>query len=597
MTTTHAINLAAIPDELKALPQWVCWKYVKRANAPKPTKLPYNAITGDMAESDNPMTWATFAQAVDCWEGHGDTFAGIGFVFSELDPYCGIDLDDCLNEQGEPHPSASRALSLLASYSEISPSGRGVKIIVRATKPGDSCKRTGIKWTPNDTGAIEIYDRLRYFTITGNVVPDSVYTIEDRQQQVNEFYAKVFAPKPAAPAKPIKLRGKASPIERCRKYLGKCPDSISGQGGHDKFLRAACECMRFGLSDSETRDLLYEWSQTKSGGEPWNEREIEHKIKSARDKVQAAGEIGSWIQDDPPERAQIEIIPPSKTGASAGVLDRIEAIASGRYASIDFPWPSITSLSQSLLPGTVTLVCGVPGAGKSFWLINAALHWVTMGVPFVIFMLEEDRTYHLQRALAVLEANGNLCDVKWIKAHVAEARAAWKRQEKTLDALGACIYDAPKNRMTLRDLSEWHEQIAPAHRVVVIDPITAASAGKDRYIEDGRFIERAKTVSLETQTSLMLITHPKMGRKKQAITLDDLAGGADFPRFTQTVIVIASHDAAEEVMCFTPFGRGPQSANRMIQLPKTRNAKGQGSAVAFSFGDDLVFNEIGLVCE
>ena len=67
------------------------------------------------------------------------------------------------------------------SYAEVSPSGRGIKVWVRATKPGPRCK----------TGSFEIYDSGHYFTFTGRQYGDRT-TIEGRQHEIDELYANLF---------------------------------------------------------------------------------------------------------------------------------------------------------------------------------------------------------------------------------------------------------------------------------------------------------------------------------------------------------------------------------------------------------------------
>jgi len=67
------INLDKTPPELKALPQWVCY----RAN-----KIPVNPKTGDNAKADDPETWGEFDQAVRYWEGHrANGMAGLALSF------------------------------------------------------------------------------------------------------------------------------------------------------------------------------------------------------------------------------------------------------------------------------------------------------------------------------------------------------------------------------------------------------------------------------------------------------------------------------------------------------------------------------------
>lgn len=136
-----------IPKELTARSQWVVWRLEERDS--KPTKVPY--YTRDRkANPVDPATWLSFEAAWALYERGG--FDGVGYVFSPDDPYCGVDLDPELAETDR-----QTILQRFRSYTELSPSGQGQHIIVKATLSGGGRKR----------GPLEVYDRARYFTITG----------------------------------------------------------------------------------------------------------------------------------------------------------------------------------------------------------------------------------------------------------------------------------------------------------------------------------------------------------------------------------------------------------------------------------------------
>ncbi len=83
-------------------------------------------------------------------------------------------------------------------------------------------------------------------------------------------------------------------VERCRGYLAKVPESISGASGHDKLFRAACECFRFGLSVDEARGVLQWFNETKC--EPsWSDGELEHKLADGARVVESSGEFGTRL--------------------------------------------------------------------------------------------------------------------------------------------------------------------------------------------------------------------------------------------------------------------------------------------------------------
>ena len=159
-------RIAAIPQEMKDRAQWVAWSLVHRAG--KPTKLPIDPKTGYTAKSDDPKTWGTFEQALHA----GAALSGIGYVFSAEDPFCGIDMDGHVDQD---------LIDWMDSYAERSQSGQGAHIIVRASiadGKGRKCKTH------------EVYDRLRYFVVTGDVIHNR--PIAEATDKVAEFIAATF---------------------------------------------------------------------------------------------------------------------------------------------------------------------------------------------------------------------------------------------------------------------------------------------------------------------------------------------------------------------------------------------------------------------
>jgi putative DNA primase/helicase len=146
------VRVENIPEELKVRPQWLVWHAVGE----KPDKVPYSARTGRKASSTDLMTWSTFVEAMETYERDG--YAGLGFVFCSGDPYTGIDLDNCVSENGEIAGWALEIARHLDSYTELSASSSGLHIIVR----GDVSNRR--------KGDVEVYSSKRFFTMTGHVV-------------------------------------------------------------------------------------------------------------------------------------------------------------------------------------------------------------------------------------------------------------------------------------------------------------------------------------------------------------------------------------------------------------------------------------------
>ncbi len=185
------IHPERIPAEMRALPQWVCWRYETRDG--NPTKVPYRARGWGRASSIDPETWGTFEQALKAMERHQHD--GIGFMFAG--DWVGVDIDKCLDpDTGIRAPWAIELLVHFAqgAYMEISPSGTGIHIIGKGQIPGKRNKTT------YQTGAVELYDATspRFFTVTGNALPETSPP-DDISAGLATVYQMVFPPEPAPP--------------------------------------------------------------------------------------------------------------------------------------------------------------------------------------------------------------------------------------------------------------------------------------------------------------------------------------------------------------------------------------------------------------
>ena len=188
MSAAPAIDLTTItenaPECIRQLPQWVAWKYVERDG--KPTKAPVNSRNGSLAKSTEPDTWGTFDEAVAACQNDA-RLAGVGFVFAAGDPYCGVDLDDSVEPDSGPLKGwAADIVERLDSYTEISPSGTGLKVFLKANKPDSRCRKA------YHDGEVEIYDNGRFFTLTGQRLDTASGAIEERQAQLEQVYRSVF---------------------------------------------------------------------------------------------------------------------------------------------------------------------------------------------------------------------------------------------------------------------------------------------------------------------------------------------------------------------------------------------------------------------
>jgi len=241
------INLKAIPNELKNYPNWVCWQ-LKGLIKGKATKIPKDPHTGGYAKSNEPHTWSSFENAYKFLNSNWEKTDGIGFVVSFDDPFTGIDLDHCIDSQtGIIEPWAMEIIKESNSYTEITPSGTGIRIFVKGNVPRGRKK-----------GDIEAYSSGRFFTLTGNHLEGTPTTIEPRQAEIDSFYTKYFAkdkPQGGGIAKPSQI-----PSLDDQKLIEKIKESKSGDKFQKLFMGDFSDYLSWSEADLSLCSMLGFWT-------------------------------------------------------------------------------------------------------------------------------------------------------------------------------------------------------------------------------------------------------------------------------------------------------------------------------------------------
>jgi putative DNA primase/helicase len=172
-----------IPLELRDREQWLLWR--REVVDGRPTKIPYRTASRSVkASTTDSSTWSSYDAAVAA--STEEDIDGRGFVFSPDDPFCGVDVDGCIDEHGELHPAAAEIVKRLDSYTERSPGGRGLHIIIEAKLHGTRHRTGETEWG----GSFEVYDSGRFFTMTG----DGTRVLAVRQDELDELLTEVFPP-------------------------------------------------------------------------------------------------------------------------------------------------------------------------------------------------------------------------------------------------------------------------------------------------------------------------------------------------------------------------------------------------------------------
>ena len=175
----ETINFESIPAELRDKKAFVNWKMKEREKGKK-TKIPVDreGKSIDVLDTKNQLDFET---AKEIYETYG---FGIGFVIDPKNGLVGIDIDHCVDQEGNISPLAQEILESCDSYAEFSPSGNGIHIWIMDSDID------GIHKCRNNEIGLEIYREKRYFTVTGDHIEGTSFTVMAREGVTRDLVGK-----------------------------------------------------------------------------------------------------------------------------------------------------------------------------------------------------------------------------------------------------------------------------------------------------------------------------------------------------------------------------------------------------------------------
>lgn len=330
------MTIETIPDELRTVAQWICWG--ERTRDGKPTKIPLDPDTVTAGSVTDPSTWTDFETALTATADSAVT--GLGFVFTDDDPFVGIDLDHCRDaDTGQPEAWAKTIVDQLDSYTEVSPSGTGYHVYVRGELPPGG----------NRSGNVELYESARFFTVTGDHVPGTPTEIHNRVAALWTVHAEHIADETASTevnantdATPTgnslsdeDLLSRARRAKNGEKFTRLWRGDTSGYDSHSEADMAfACMLAFWTGGDHSQMDRLFRQSglfRTKwdashyADGTTYGEQTIQRAIVQTSDFYESQNADESATETQPPTE---------RPSASSGV-NSIDARLTNLRATID----------------------------------------------------------------------------------------------------------------------------------------------------------------------------------------------------------------------------------------------------------------------
>lgn len=420
-------NPHGLPAQLRQHARFCLWRY-ETVDGQENRKVLYNPATHSRAKANDPNTFGTFSEAMNA----GGDYSGLGVgMFGNL---AAIDIDHCI-ENGQLSPMAADIVSSMSSYTEISPSGTGIRILFYAPGMTYDKDRYYIK---NPARGLEIYIAgmtSRYVTVTGNRLNSA--DIETRSKEcmaVVDKYMKrperqqATAPVPARPLNNSDLSDDDIIRIASKSRTGSTFDELWGGGyagnpSHSEADLALCNMLAFYTGPNPDRiDALFRQSGLMR--DKWEQRDryredtIQKAIDSCNGKFfepkpwepqqirQPSPAPSVGINQAPPATDNQEETPapaePAPKRSTVELFDLfIDKIQTEAYKPIQTGMQSFdTLLGGGLDPQSLVMIGAAPGMGKTTLCQQIFETMASNGHEVIFLNLEMSREQLLARSIS-----------------------------------------------------------------------------------------------------------------------------------------------------------------------------------------------------
>lgn len=441
-------NTDALPAYLKEHGLFCVWRYEWDANREKGkggwTKPPYNPNRPQYhAASDNPATFASMNKAAAAGRAHGFDGMGIG-VFGAV---AAIDIDHCISG-GELSDMARDIVATMDAYTEISPSGEGIRILFLAP---DLRYDSTVYYIHNQKTGLEIYlpgMTRKYLTVTGNVLrARDMENREGRLQTILDKYMKqpqapaISASSPAAPLtiSDRELIDKASNAKNGAQFCSLWRGEITGFPSHSEADQALCNLLAFWTrGDFDRIDSLFrqsglyrdKWERERyrtvtiekaiasCNGNYYNPqplpRESSERPQTAQKaQQQAPGDLDK--EAETPQQEAPQNAPQPATAPARSSVELFDSFMEKIQTDVYKPIPTGMAAFDGLLRGgiprqAVVILLAAPAAGKTTLAQQIFEAAATHGTDVIYLNLEMSREQLLARSLSrmIHKEGGNI---------------------------------------------------------------------------------------------------------------------------------------------------------------------------------------------
>jgi hypothetical protein len=263
--TLPDIDPTGIAKTMLNADRWLAWDFEQRSG--KWAKVPKSVTTGNSCDATSHTNWCDFSTAFNAYKD--GRFDGLGFALG--DGWAGVDLDDCI--QGtEVSDLAIDIVKRLDTYTEVSPSGTGLKMICKATLP-EGCRKK------NKDGTLEIYPDKRFFCITGIVYGDAK-DANRRQGILDGIHAEYIG---------SEIRQEIGTSEGGVNYatldeMLRLNQPDQENDGSKRLLTYACRAVEANLTDDVAIATIKAAAESRPFPNVWTDEQIVQRIRQAEQR-------------------------------------------------------------------------------------------------------------------------------------------------------------------------------------------------------------------------------------------------------------------------------------------------------------------------
>jgi archaellum biogenesis ATPase FlaH len=480
----------SVPQEIKNLKQWIVWKDNKR---------PYSAITMQPTGWQNKNNWTTFSDALRvCKE---NTFTGIGFVFSY--PYVGIDLDDCIEDDGMMNALAREITSTVDTFTEYSKSHRGLHLYCKVTEPIKALK----------TETIEIYGEGRYFVTTGKELDACQLQVTEQTENIKGLITKYG------------VKRTAETIQSAEFVTGERNNRMTAEIGRmfNFWDKATVKEMAHTLNQSLCRPPLDD-GELNTIVESIGKREISRQPPRAMAQQDWEHIEGKRDLDEVPYKGIAKL--------------------RGRYISTGLE--TLDYAINDLAPGCVTLLTGRMNAGKSVLVKQIIANAISKDNKVFAISGEGDQELSINALYeCVIGRDKRFFDAvkinkRWHKepkAYVLEALKKWHEGKLTLFNKGESKFKTTSELFEMID----SETKTNHYNLIVIDNLmsilTAKATEKNEAQAD--FMQRCHDLADLYKIHIILVLHPnKEYRRGDDLEVEHISGSSDLGNKADNIVAV-----------------------------------------------------------